>query len=75
VPFILIATFTMLNLFIAVIVSAMQTFNAEDSASTVAAVDEARDHVEADVHAQIGALRKEIAELKALLLARPPAGR
>ncbi len=75
VPFILIATFTMLNLFIAVIVSAMQTFNAEESASTVAAVDEARDHVEADVHAQIGALRKEIAELKALLLARPPAGR
>ena len=74
VPFILVATFTMLNLFIAVIVSAMQTFNAEDAAVTVAAVDEARDHVEADVHAQVGELRKEIAEIKALLLARPPAG-
>ncbi len=74
VPFILVATFTMLNLFIAVIVSAMQTFNAEDAAVTVAAVDEARDHVEADVHAQVGELRREIAEIKALLLARPPAG-
>jgi len=74
VPFILIATFTMLNLFIAVIVSAMQTFNAEEAATTVAAVDQARDHVEADVHVQVGELRKEIAEIKALLLARPPAG-
>jgi voltage-gated sodium channel len=66
VPFILIATFTMLNLFIAVIVNAMQTFNAQDTADAVAAVE----HVEADMHAQLGALRSEIAELKTLLIAR-----
>jgi voltage-gated sodium channel len=70
VPFILVATFTMLNLFIAVIVNAMQTFNAQDNAEAVAAVDRAREHVEADMHAQIGALRSEIAELKALIVAR-----
>jgi len=70
VPFILIATFTMLNLFIAVIVNAMQTFNAQDNAEAVAAVDQAREHVEADMRAQLGALRGEIAELKALLIAR-----
>jgi voltage-gated sodium channel len=70
VPFILVATFTMLNLFIAVIVNAMQTFNAQDTADAVAAVDQAREHVEADIRAQLGALRSEIAELKVLLLAR-----
>jgi len=70
VPFILVATFTMLNLFIAVIVNAMQTFNAQDNAEAVAAVDRAREHVEADMRAQLGALRGEIAELKALLIAR-----
>ena len=38
IPFILVATFTMLNLFIGVIVSAMQSFTASD-AETVAALD------------------------------------
>jgi len=67
IPFILVATFTMLNLFIAVIVSAMQTFTESDAEETRATVERARDHVEADLHAEMRSLRGEIAELKALL--------
>jgi len=70
VPFILVATFTMLNLFIAVIVNAMQSFTSEDQQATQAAVEKARDHVEADLHAEMKALRVELADMKALL--RPP---
>ncbi len=68
VVFILIATFTMLNLFIAIIVNAMQTFNAEEHNDTVHAVEVAREHIEADLHQEIRALRAEIGELKSLLL-------
>jgi voltage-gated sodium channel len=72
IPFILIATFTMLNLFIGVIVSAMQSFTDADKAETIAAVDVAREHIEADLHGEVRALRGEIAELRALLqLPRP----
>lgn len=67
IPFILVATFTMLNLFIGVIVSAMQSFTDADKAETIAAVDEARDHIEADLHSEVRALRGEIAELRTLL--------
>ena len=70
VPFILVATFTMLNLFIAVIVNAMQSFSSEDQEATKAAVEQARDHVEADLHAEMKALRAELAEMKDML--RPP---
>jgi voltage-gated sodium channel len=67
VPFILMATFTMLNLFIAVIVNTMQ-------AMQDATQGKDREHIEATVHAEgavldedIRALRQEIRELKALL--------
>jgi voltage-gated sodium channel len=70
VPFILMATFTMLNLFIGVIVSAMQSFTESEKAETIAAVDEARDHIEADLHAEVRALRGEIASLRDLLARR-----
>ena len=75
VPFILVATFTMLNLFIAVIVNAMQSFSTEDQQATQAVVERARDHVEADLHAEMRALRGELAEMKTLLrtLTAPPA--
>jgi voltage-gated sodium channel len=68
--FILISTFTILNLFIAVIVDAMQKVSTQDAPDGAAAVDPARAPVEADLPAQIGALRSEIAELKALIVAR-----
>ncbi len=67
VPFILVATFTMLNLFIGVIVSAMQSFTESDKAETIAAVDDAREHIEADLHAEVRALRNDIAGLRGLL--------
>jgi voltage-gated sodium channel len=69
IPFILIATFTMLNLFIGVIVSAMQSFTDAEKSETIAAVDQAREHIEADLHAEVRALRAEIAELRHLLRA------
>ncbi|MDP1692519.1 MAG: ion transporter [Burkholderiaceae bacterium] len=68
VPFILVATFTMLNLFIAVIVNAMQSYNEQEHRGTVAAVEQAREHIEADLHAQVRAMREEVHELKTLLL-------
>jgi voltage-gated sodium channel len=73
VPFILIATFTMLNLFIGIIVSAMQSFAEEDKAQTAAVVDAAREHIEADLHAEMRALRAELAELRRALPAPPAA--
>jgi voltage-gated sodium channel len=65
--FILTATFTMLNLFIAIIVNAMQTFGEDERHDAVSAVEKAREHIEADLHAEVRALREEIAELKVLL--------
>ena len=64
VPFILIATFTMLNLFVAIIVSAMQTYEQVDPKGTVAVVEQARDHIETDLHAEVRALREAIAALR-----------
>ncbi len=68
VVFILIATFTMLNLFIAIIVNAMHTFTEEETERTTAVVGDARDHIEADMHEELAALRAEIGVLKQLLL-------
>lgn len=72
IPFILVATFTMLNLFIAIIVNAMQTFNDAEQQVAVQAMEAAREHIEADLHAEVRALRVEIRELKTLLV-QPPA--
>jgi len=67
ITFILIATFTMLNLFIAIIVNAMQTFSEDEHRETVNAVEHAVEHIEADLHSEVKALREEIAELKTML--------
>jgi len=67
IPFILIATFTMLNLFIAIIVNAMQTVTDAEHEATQASIEAAREHIEADLHEEVRALRGEIAELKELL--------
>jgi voltage-gated sodium channel len=69
VPFILVATFTMLNLFIAIIVNAMQSYSEEEHRDTVAVVEQAREHIEADLHAEVRAMRAEMRELKTLLSA------
>lgn len=68
VPFILIATFTMLNLFIAIIVNAMQTYSAAEHQGTVEALHRTQEHIEMDLHEEIQTLRSEIKELKQLLL-------
>ncbi|MGQ9686942.1 MAG: ion transporter [Thiobacillaceae bacterium] len=70
IPFILIATFTMLNLFIAIIVNAMQSFSEAEHRDTVAAVEAARSHIETDLHGELRALRQEIADLRQALLQR-----
>ncbi|MFU8817797.1 MAG: ion transporter [Pseudomonadales bacterium] len=58
VPFILIATFTMLNLFIAIIVDTIQTMHAADHRLD-------RDHIEATVHDEASQLESEIRSLRA----------
>lgn len=68
IPFILVATFTMLNLFIAIIVNAMQSYNESEHKATTQALEAAREHIEADLHAEVRALRAEIRELKTLLV-------
>ncbi|UCH40635.1 MAG: ion transporter [Gammaproteobacteria bacterium] len=70
VTFILIATFTMLNLFIAIIVNAMNSFTEQETRETRDTVIEARDHIEKDLHHEVAALRSEIAQLRDLLRAR-----
>lgn len=67
VPFILIATFTMLNLFIAIIVSAMQEQTEVDHKEEMAAIEEAHADDQALIKAEIGKVRAELAEIRALL--------
>lgn len=69
VNFILIATFTMLNLFIAIIVNAMHSFTEQENFDRKEALDDVRDHIEADLHHEVAALRAEISELKQVLQA------
>lgn len=71
VPFILIATFTMLNLFIAIIVSAMQSYSEEEHRETVDAVMATQEHIETDLHKEVQSLRSEIRELRQLLIDNP----
>ena len=68
IPFILVATFTMLNLFIAIIVNAMQSYSEKEHRSMGAKLEQTRDHIEADLHAEVRSLSEEIRELRALLV-------
>ena len=68
VPFIMVATFTMLNLFIAIIVSAMQNYSEAEHQETVDALQQTQEHIEADLHNEMRSLRNEINELKQLLV-------
>jgi voltage-gated sodium channel len=67
IPFILVATFTMLNLFIAIIVNAMQSYSEAEHQETVQALQTTQDHIEADLHGELRAMRAEIGDLKRML--------
>lgn len=64
VPFILVATFTMLNLFIAIIVNAMQTFTEQDHAAEVAIKQEATEQKEQAIRDQLDAIQQELRLLR-----------
>jgi voltage-gated sodium channel len=64
VLFILVATFTMLNLFIAIIVNAMQSYSDEERSVATQASELARVHVEAEMHAEFRAMREEMRKLR-----------
>ncbi|WP_445425770.1 MULTISPECIES: ion transporter [unclassified Alishewanella] len=68
VPFILIATFTMLNLFIAVIVNAVQSMHDEEHKDEI----DAKQQLQQDLVAQMQQLQAELAALRAQL---PPAAK
>ena len=70
IPFILVATFTMLNLFIAIIVNAMQSYSEAEHQETVQVLDDTRRHIEADLHEELRSLRQEIRQLKEMLASR-----
>jgi voltage-gated sodium channel len=63
IPFILVATFTMLNLFIAIIVNAMQTFSEQEHKETIEAVTV----LDNDLHGELKLLRQEVRELRQFL--------
>ena len=67
VLFILIATFTMLNLFIAIIVNAMETLSNDENLADVNEAGTAPNSNQTDLQEEIRALRAEVAGLKALL--------
>jgi voltage-gated sodium channel len=64
VIFIMIATFTMLNLFIAIIVSAMQTQAHDEGNRAVAAVQVSTQTVDQYVHAELQQVRAELITLR-----------
>jgi voltage-gated sodium channel len=64
VPFILMATFTMLNLFIAIIVNAMQSFNDEENAAKAMEANIATEQEHQLVHAELRAIREELVQLQ-----------
>lgn len=72
IVFILFATFTMLNLFIAIIVNAMQTFQESEHQIALDSVEQVGKTLEDELHAEVKTLRTELAEIKALLLAQRP---
>lgn len=67
ISFILFATFTMLNLFIAIIVNAMQTFTESEHKATEILVENVGQSMEHELHAEVQSLRQDIRELKTLL--------
>lgn len=67
VPFILIATFTMLNLFIAIIVNTMQTFTEQEHAQERAADQAVEQAEQQQLHTELAQIKTQLAELTRLL--------
>ena len=70
VGFILVSTFTMLNLFIAIIVNAMQSQQSEEARHTEQVVAERIDDDTAALQRELAAMRLELREVRDLLRAR-----
>jgi len=68
VPFILIATFTMLNLFIAIIVNTMQTMHDKAHQQEQAAIEDIVHKEHDQLEEELRTLREEIRQLKELLV-------
>ncbi len=67
IPFILVATFTILNLFIAIIVNTMQTMHSITHSQEQAAIEDAVATEGSKVGEQLQALHEELREVKKLL--------
>ena len=65
--FILFATFTMLNLFIAIIVNAMQTFQESEHQRTLDNTAQEKKSSEQELHQEVKILREELREIKTML--------
>ncbi len=74
VPFILVATFTMLNLFIAIIVDATQRYTHVEHEHIEERVEKVGEELEHHLHADLRALREEIAALRSSLRERSTGG-
>jgi voltage-gated sodium channel len=74
VPFILVATFTMLNLFIAIIVNTMQTFSEEEHALEREQDKQAEQQEQQLLHAELKAIREELQQLRAVMQQRNDGG-
>ncbi len=74
IPFILVATFTMLNLFIAIIVDATQRYAHAEHEEIEERVEQVGSELERQVHAEMRALQAEIAALRQELRQRAAHG-
>jgi voltage-gated sodium channel len=72
VPFILIVSFAVLNLFIAVVVDSMQQVHKEEADELIRDAEEIAQREAESLHADIRGLKEDIAALRAELLAREP---
>ncbi|MCG5525217.1 ion transporter [Ectothiorhodospira haloalkaliphila] len=74
VPFILIATFTILNLFIAIIVNTMQSMQEDQQQFEHDTIEEVVHAENTQLHEDLKALRQEIRELRKEISSAPPSG-
>ncbi len=71
IPFILIATFTMLNLFIAIIVNAMQLQAEEENSKTINKIEATNEELDNHVENGIQRIEQELASLRQLIVKQP----